>query len=106
MPPVTDGLVQSIARRIADEFHPEKIFLFGSRAWGNPEEGSDIDLFIILKQSEDPPHRRAQAVYRCLRGVAVPVDVIVQTHDEVEESRRVVTSLARRVIEEGKLLYG
>jgi hypothetical protein len=38
--------------------------------------------------------------------MGVPVDVIVQTRDEVERSRNVATSLARRVLEEEMILYG
>ncbi|HLA47812.1 MAG TPA: nucleotidyltransferase domain-containing protein [Nitrospinota bacterium] len=106
MKQVTVELLNEITRRIVERMYPEKIILFGSYAWGVPEKASDIDLFIVVPHSEEPSYRRARAIYQSLRGVGVPIDVIVQTHDEVERSKGVATSLARNVLEKGKLLYG
>lgn len=106
MKQVTVELLNEITRRIAEEVHPEKIILFGSYAWGVPKESSDIDLFIILPHSEEPSYRRARSVYHCLRGIGVPIDVVVQTHDEVDRAKRVKTSLARTVVDSGRVLYG
>lgn len=105
MKQVTVDLLNEIARRIAETMHPEKIILFGSHAWGKPGESSDIDLFIIVPHSDQPSYRRARDVYRCLRGIGAPVDAIIQTHDEVERNRTVKTSLVRKVLEEGRVLY-
>ena len=63
-------------------------------------------MFVIVAESDQPAYRRARDVYRSIRGMGVPVDVIVQTRDEVERSRNVATSLARRVMEQGRILYG
>jgi len=41
-----------------------------------------------------------------LRGIGVPVDVVIQSRDEVERGKKVATSLAKRVLEHGKVLYG
>lgn len=106
MKQITPQILSEITRRITEAVAPEKIILFGSSAWGAPGESSDIDLFIILPHSKEPSYRRARRIYRCLRGIGVPVDVIVQTHDEVERSKKVKTSLARVVLEKGKVLYG
>lgn len=106
MKQVTAELLNEITRRIVESVHPEKIILFGSQAWGSPSETSDLDLFIVLPYSEEPVYRRPRTIYRCLRGIGVPIDVVVQTHDEVERSKGVVTSLAKIVLEKGKVLYG
>ena len=106
MTQVTGNLLSQITTRIVDAIHPEKIILFGSYAWGKPDESSDVDLFIVVPRSDQPSYRRAAEVYRFIRGIGVPVDIVVQTHDEVERSKRVATSLANRVLEQGKVLYG
>ena len=103
---ITPELLKEIARRIENAAHPEKIFLFGSHAWGEPTPDSDLDLFVVVSSSDMPAYRRAREIYRALRGIGVPVDIIVRTRDEVERSRQVVTSLARRVLDEGKVLHG
>ncbi len=92
-------------RRIANALHPEKIYLFGSHAWGIPTPDSDIDLFVIVKESEQPAYRRSREAYRSLRGLREPFEVIVRTSSEVEKSKAVASSLAKKVLEHGKLLY-
>lgn len=103
---ITAELLDEVAKRIVETVRPEKIILFGSYAWGNPDDSSDIDLFIVLPSSEEPAYRRARLVYKCLRGIGVPVDVVVQTHAEAERGRTVAASLVRKVFEHGKVIYG
>ena len=33
---------------------PFKVILFGSYAWGQPEEGSDIDLYVVTRDEFIP----------------------------------------------------
>ncbi len=106
MKQITVELLNIITSRIAEAIHPEKIILFGSHAWGTPDETSDIDLFIVVPETDQPAYRRARGIYRCLRGIGVPIDIVVQTHEEVERSRSVATSLVRKVLDQGKVLYG
>ena len=97
--------LEQIVRRLVERLQPEQIILFGSYAYGEPTAGSDLDLMIIVSESNEPPHRRDQRAYRSLRGIKAPKDLIVLTRDEFERQARVVTSLARRVKENGKVLY-
>jgi len=98
-PPITE-----ICQRIVAAIKPEKVVLFGSYAWGIPHPDSDLDLFVIVTSSDQPAYRRARDVYKCLRGITFPIDVVVQTRDEVARSSRVVTSLSRKVLEQGTVL--
>ena len=45
----SDTKIQKVATRIAKEYNPEKIILFGSYAWGKPTFDSDVDFFIVKK---------------------------------------------------------
>ncbi len=106
MKQLTESILNEITKRIRAAVNAEKIILFGSRAWGTPDEFSDLDLFVVVPQSTEPSYRRARMIYRSLHGIGIPVDVIVQTREETERSRRVATSLTKTVFEKGKLLYG
>jgi uncharacterized protein len=49
----TNGLVppeqiRAFCQAVAREFHPERIVLFGSYAYGQPTSESDVDLLVIL----------------------------------------------------------
>jgi predicted nucleotidyltransferase len=38
--------IQAVVKRIAAEFNPERIIVFGSYAYGKPRPDSDVDLLI------------------------------------------------------------
>ena len=100
------ALLREIAAKLASEFDPEEIVLFGSHAWGEPSEDSDLDVLVIVRDSQERPAQRARRAYRCLRGVKVPLDVLVRTRGEVERHRSVRASLVSRALEDGIVLYG
>ena len=35
-------------RQIVEKFHPDKVILFGSYAYGKPDADSDVDLLVIM----------------------------------------------------------
>jgi uncharacterized protein len=41
--------IQAFSQQIVEKFQPERIILFGSYAYGQPTEDSDVDLLIILR---------------------------------------------------------
>ncbi|HLF73175.1 MAG TPA: nucleotidyltransferase domain-containing protein [Anaerolineales bacterium] len=46
-----------ICGQIAEQFHPNKIILFGSYAYGKPSEDSDVDILakaLIRKKQPKP----------------------------------------------------
>jgi predicted nucleotidyltransferase len=99
------ALLQEITRRLVNEFQPEKIILFGSHAWGKPNEDSDLDLLVIVSHSDLRPAQRAMRAYRCLSGLNVPKDILVKTRAEVDRFRHLRASLEHQVLERGKVLY-
>jgi len=71
--------LDEMVRRLAKEFQPEQIILFGSHAWGTPHEDSDIDLLVIVSNSTQKLTQRANRAYRCLQGLKIPKDILVNT---------------------------
>lgn len=99
-------LLNEITNKLVSEFQPEEIILFGSYIWGRPHEDSDLDLLVVISESQERPTMRATRAYRCLRGIRMPIDILVKTRREVERHRPVYASLTRRILDEGKILYG
>ncbi|MFU8894701.1 MAG: nucleotidyltransferase domain-containing protein, partial [Luteolibacter sp.] len=92
MKPVDEATIREMVSRLAAEFSPEAIILFGSRAWGAPDEESDVDLLVVVSESEARPVHRVLRARRCLRGIPVPKDVIVRTSAEVRKLAAVPAS--------------
>lgn len=108
MNPITDEAIAVVTRRIVAELDPEEIILFGSYAWGTPHKYSDLDLFIIVPDGIPGFNSIEWGVRasRCLRGLMLDVDIWVTTREAVEEYRKVRGSLERKIVSEGKVLYG
>jgi predicted nucleotidyltransferase len=102
---VTDVLPE-IGRRLVEEFDPEEIILFGSRAWGHPRPDSDYDLFVVVAETHEDPARRAFRAHSCLSGLGISKDVIVSTLVRYDRFRRVPASLEAKIRDRGVMLYG
>ena len=103
--PPSDPILKEMVRRLAAQLHPDRIYLFGSRARGEAGPNSDYDLLVVVASSDRPGYKRDQEAFRILKGLGVAKDVIVFTRDEFERKSNVVCSLAATVLREGQLLH-
>ncbi len=101
---VTQNQINEITKRIVENSQPEKVILFGSYAKGNPTENSDLDL-LIVKDSKIPRYKRGREIRKHLRGLKIPIDLIVYTNDEIQKWRNVKTAFITTVMESGRVLY-
>jgi uncharacterized protein len=106
MNPVLPEQLDEIVQRLVDRLNPEQIILLGSYAYGEPNEDSDIDLLVIVAESDEPRYRRARVAHRALRGIGISKDIVVMTRQEVADKVGVTSSFVNQAIHEGKVLYG
>ena len=106
MKTLDDSLLQTATQRLVAEFQPDQIWLFGSHAWGQPHDDSDVDLLVVVPHSDETPIRRSQRAHRCLRGLRMPKDVLVETRQEVDRVKDLKTSLENTILSRGRRLYG
>ncbi len=99
-------MLEEIKTRLVSTFDPKKIILFGSYAWGDPREASDLDLYIIMK-SADPPHRRTVKVVDILWDLLEEqdMDILVVTPEELETQLHKGDPFVKEIIERGEILY-
>lgn len=97
-------VLRDATRRIVETFHPERIVLFGSHAYGKPGGDSDVDLLIIM-ESDQTPARRAAAVHRLLQERPFPLDVVVCTPREVRRRLAGFDPFLQEVMRKGRVLY-
>jgi predicted nucleotidyltransferase len=94
--------IRRFARRIAERFHPQKIILFGSYAYGTPHNESDVDLLVIM-----PAYDVVNQAIRIRRAFERPFvfDLIVRTPKQIEQGLRDDNWFLKEIIEKGKVLY-
>ena len=95
--------IQELADRIAREFKPDKIILFGSYAYGNPTADSDVDLLVVMPV-EGKPYRKAAEILTHTRP-AFGVDLLVRSPENLKWRIEHEDFFLREVTSKGKLLY-
>lgn len=95
--------VERLARRIAAEFRPEKIILFGSQAAGGADEGSDVDLLVVMESPLRPVEQAAE-IRRFLK-YSHPLDILVRSPAELERRLALGDYFLREVVSHGITLY-
>lgn len=101
-----ESILRAATERLVAEFQPEQIWLFGSHAWGTPTEDSDVDLMVVVRDSDEKAIRRMQRAHRCLSGLGFPKDVLVPTRDQVDRYKHLRASLFHQVLSRGRKIYG
>ena len=102
---VDDDILNTIVTRILAVTRPDRIFLFGSAVHGEIGEDSDIDL-LVLEPAPGNVRRESVQIRDALRGLGVPIDVMVMRTDRYEQSEDVFGGIAYPVHKYGRLLYG
>ena len=99
--------IADILEGIIKGYKPKKVILFGSYAYGEPSEDSDIDL-LIIKNTDKRPIDRWIEVKRLLRDKnrMLPVSPLVYTEKEIEERIAIGDFFVEEIFEKGELLYG
>lgn len=100
-----DSVLAEMVRRLVDELHPSRIYLFGSRAQGEAGPDSDYDLLVLVDRPTEPRYLLSQKGFRALRGIAAAVDVVVWRHETFDARLHLEASFPASVVREGKLLH-
>jgi predicted nucleotidyltransferase len=84
---------------------PVAIYLFGSHAGGKPDPDSDIDLLVVVRESDRECRELARLGRRSLWGLRVPVDLVVCTEEEMKKWSPVPCNLLHTVARKGRAIY-
>jgi predicted nucleotidyltransferase len=97
-------IVDDLVNRIVKAVHPIKIIMFGSAAQGEMSPDSDIDVMVVVP---DGTHclNTAHYLYKQMRGLGLPVDILVATPGTLAKHSENTGLIYRTVLAEGKEIY-
>lgn len=101
-----DEQIKKITDQLIKKYRPEKIILFGSSSTGTFNQNSDVDLLVIKNGLENVPRHRRSYLARKTVSSELPVDLLVYTSYEIQKRLYLGDPFFKRVLEEGKVLYG
>lgn len=95
--------IAEFSRRVAEEFQPEKIILFGSHARGEARDYSDVDMLVVMPFQGNWLDTSLEILKRT--NPSFSVDLITRRPEEVERRYREHDPLIRAALDEGTILY-
>jgi len=99
----TKTQIQEVCERIAHDFQPEKIILFGSHALGQQTPDSDVDLMVVMPFEGDPIEKAVSILKQI--NMLIPIDLLVRTQEQVERRLEMGDRFMHEIVERGKVLY-
>jgi predicted nucleotidyltransferase len=96
--------IKEIAVKIIDEFHPERIVLFGSYARGEATTDSDVDLLVIMPSFAGKNVLKAIEIIKKVQPT-FPIDLLVRTSDQVQRRVAMNDYFLKDITKKGAVLY-
>ena len=103
-----DNKISSIRQLIlesVDNTIINKIYLFGSYAYGNPHEDSDIDLCVVVNDDINKLDTYMKIIGNLTDNNIIPCDLLVY-NTKVFFNVKNPKSIENTIIKEGQVLYG
>jgi len=102
---LAEETLREIARRLVEVLHPTKVYLFGSHAGGTPDSDSDVDLLVVVPDTDVSQRDLARLGRKSLWGMRIPVDIVVCTTSEMDKWSKASCNLMHTVATKGRLIY-
>jgi predicted nucleotidyltransferase len=99
---ISRAAIRRYVRQIVDKFHPDKVILFGSHAYGKPDADSDVDLLVVMpaKNELSQSIRIGQAFWP-----SFALDLFVCTPENLAKRLSWNDWFLKEVVEKGIVLY-
>jgi predicted nucleotidyltransferase len=99
--------LEMLKNTIVDTLPVEQVILFGSYAYGTPHKDSDLDLYVVMKDSVEM--REIDACCLIMRAISrkktMPVDIICGKKARFA-NRCAGPTMERKIARDGMVLFG
>ena len=98
--------LEKLLSKLIPGYAPRRVFLFGSHAYGEPDQHSDLDLLIVKETNKTPFQRRVE-VGRIVQDKSrrTPIQPLVITPEELEERIQGGDPFLMEIVEKGEVVY-
>ena len=81
---ITQNIIDEIIKKIFLKFNPKMVYIFGSFAYGNPHEDSDLDLLIIKDEIQNKIKEQIE-IEKELLSKDYSVDILLYSENEYNQ---------------------
>jgi predicted nucleotidyltransferase len=99
--------LEPFVRVIVERIHPERIILFGSYAYGEPDEHSDVDLLVIRRNiaSEKASNLEIRNAFDSVPGPLFSFTILSKTPERIADRLAVRSPFYEDIVGKGIELY-
>ncbi len=102
---VTPEKIEAVVRKIVGIEQPRKVILFGSAVHRQANTHSDADFLVVTKDEVASPRRESVRIRRALRGLSMPMDILVISERRLKELGDQPGLIYREALRTGKVVY-
>ena len=98
--------IKAITEVIKKSVPVEKIYLFGSHAYGKPHKDSDLDFYVVVPDNSEHPLEIRRKIRENIRRVNKQIQVdLITTRSSRFADLSILPSMESKIVREGILLY-
>ncbi len=99
--------IEALKSTFSSKFSFSRVYIFGSYAYGKPDQGSDIDICVIGDFKQKKKIDVMRAIRRALMGlISSPMDILVYDEEEFRERALLKNTFEYKIKNDGKLIHG
>ena len=102
---ISEDKIQEATQRLVEAYDPVAIYLFGSYAWGEPNEDSDLDLMVILSDDDKVEWTSFRKGVAALWNIGFSKDILVNSQSDFLKRADHPSTLQHKIQKEGIKLY-
>ncbi len=102
---ISEVEIQEAVQKLVEVYQPKVIYLFGSYAWGEPTEDSDLDFLLVLQDGKKIDHLLRMKAWQALRTSNFSKDLLFNNHREFQRRAEHLSSLEHKIKSDGRILY-
>jgi predicted nucleotidyltransferase len=94
--------IRKYVNQIVEKFRPQKVILFGSHAYGKPDDGSDVDLLVVMPTKNE----LSQSIrIRLSLWAPFPIDLLVYRPETLDKWMDWEDPYLTEILNKGIVLY-
>lgn len=102
---VTAEKIQAAIEKIVSVEKPRKVIVFGSAVQGRINLHSDVNILVVTRGEVDSPRKESVRLRRALRGLSMPMDILVISEGRLKELADRPGLIYREALRHGTVMY-
>ena len=102
---VTEQTIEEVKQRLIKTYNPIAIYIFGSYAWGSPDEESDLDILVVIDHLTLKPWEDVIAGHKALAGLGIAKDLLLIDKNRFDQYSIEPRRLHYKIKERGRKIY-